>query len=52
MSVATVVEEDASTGDAMVCPMVDGAFLVGVGAKDVFAMGVIVESLAGDMGKL
>lgn len=41
--VAAVVEQDAAAGDAMLSPVVDGAFGVGGGADDVGAVGVVVE---------
>ena len=52
MGVAAVVEEDAATGDTVVGPVMDGASGGGVGADDVGAAGVVVEGLAGEMGKL
>lgn len=52
MCVTAVVEQDASTGDSMFGPVVDGTFVVGFGAYDVIATGVVVECPGGDMGKL
>ena len=52
VGVAAVVEQDAAAGDPVLGPVVDGAFLVGVGAEDVGGLGVVVESAGGDVGEL
>ncbi len=52
VGVSAVVEEHASTGDAVFGPVVDGAFVVGFWADNVFTVGVVVEGASWDMGKL
>ena len=50
--VATVVEEEAAACDTVRGPVMDAAFVVGGGADDVGAVGVVVEGVRGDVGEL
>lgn len=52
MCIAAIVEQNTPTGDAVLGPVVDGAFVVGLWAVDVFAVCIIVERRAGNMGEL
>lgn len=52
VGISAVIEQDAPTGNAVFGPVVDGAFVVGFGANDVLAVGVVVESPCRDMRKL
>ena len=50
--ISAVIEQDAPTGNAVFGPVVDGAFVVGFGADDVFAVSVVVKSPCRDMREL
>ena len=50
--VGAVIEEDAAACDAVVRPVMDGAFVIRFGTDDVVTMGVVVEGLGGHPGKL
>jgi len=52
VGISAVIEQNTSSGNAVFGPVVDGAFVVGFGAEDVFAMGVVVEGTGGNMGEL
>ena len=51
-SVGAVVEEEGAAGHAVAGPVVDGAFVVGVRAGDVGAVGVVVECAGWEVGEL
>lgn len=50
--IPAVIKQDAPTGNAVFGPMVDGAFVVGFRADDVFAVSVVVKSPCRDMCEL
>lgn len=52
VGISAVIEQNTSSGDAVFGPVVDGAFVVGFGAENVFAVGVVIEGSGGDMSEL
>ena len=52
MRVAAVVEQEAAAGEAVLSPVVDGAFGGGAGADDVRAVGAVVEGAGCEVGEL
>ena len=50
--VGAVVEEDAAAGDAVLGPVVDGAFVVRFRSEDVGAVRVVVEGAGCEVGEL
>ena len=52
MRVAAVVKEDPATRDAVLGPVVDGAFVVRLCSEDVGAVRVVVEGAGCEVGEL
>ena len=52
VGISAVIKQDAPTGNAVFGPVVDGAFVVGLGADDIFAVGVVVKGSSWDMREL
>ena len=52
LAVGFVVKENAASGDAVVGPVVNGAFVVGSGTDNVGAVGVVIEGVGGDPGEM
>ena len=52
VGIAAIVEQDASTGNAVFGPVVDGAFVISLRAEDVFAVRVVVEGSGRDVREL
>ncbi len=52
VGIGAVIEQDAAAGNAVVGPVVDGAFVVCFGTSDIFAVGVVIEGGRGHVGYL
>ena len=52
LAVRLVVEKDAAACDAVVRPVVDGAFVVCTGSDDVGAVGIVVEGVCWYPGEM
>lgn len=52
VGISAVIKQDTPARDAMFGPVMDGAFVVGLGTEDVFAVGVVVEGPGWDVGEL